>query len=87
MPLFPTLTRAGVERVRAAVERITHIKMTDQGCMLRAYNRSIVQAIVSTREVSTYIPALAYTFSTHPPRSQSPTPSAPPASRNIHYTS
>ncbi|MFZ1639980.1 MAG: glycosyltransferase [Candidatus Contendobacter sp.] len=47
-------------------ERITHIKMTDQGCMLRAYSRAIVKAIVSTREVSTYIPALAYTFAAHP---------------------
>ena len=47
-------------------ERITHIKMTDQGCMLRAYSRSIVKAIVSTREVSTYIPALAYTIAANP---------------------
>lgn len=47
-------------------ERITKIRMTDQGCMLRAYSRSIVKAIVSTREVSTYIPALAYTFAAHP---------------------
>ena len=47
-------------------ERITHIKMTDQGCMLRAYSRSIIKAIVATREVSTYIPALAYTFAAHP---------------------
>ena len=47
-------------------ERITHIKMTDQGCMLRAYSWSIAKAIVATREVSTYIPALAYTFATNP---------------------
>lgn len=47
-------------------ERITHIRMTDQGCMLRAYSRSIVKAIASTREVSTYIPALAYTFAANP---------------------
>ncbi|MCC6134033.1 MAG: glycosyltransferase [Candidatus Contendobacter sp.] len=47
-------------------ERITHIKMTDQGCMLRAYSRSIVKAVVATREVSTYIPALAYTFAANP---------------------
>jgi undecaprenyl-phosphate 4-deoxy-4-formamido-L-arabinose transferase len=47
-------------------ERITHIKMTDQGCMLRAYNRDIVNAIVASREVSTYIPALAYTFAFSP---------------------
>ena len=47
-------------------ERITHIKMTDQGCMLRAYSRDIVNAIVASREVSTYIPALAYTFAFDP---------------------
>ena len=47
-------------------ERITRIKMTDQGCMLRAYSRDIVRAIVASREVSTYIPALAYTFSYNP---------------------
>ena len=47
-------------------ERITKIRMTDQGCMLRAYSRDIVTAIVSTREVSTYIPALAYTFAANP---------------------
>lgn len=47
-------------------EQITHIKMTDQGCMLRAYSRSIVKAIAATREVSTYIPALAYTFAANP---------------------
>jgi undecaprenyl-phosphate 4-deoxy-4-formamido-L-arabinose transferase len=47
-------------------ERITRIKMTDQGCMLRAYSRAIVDAIVASREVSTYIPALAYTFAFSP---------------------
>jgi undecaprenyl-phosphate 4-deoxy-4-formamido-L-arabinose transferase len=47
-------------------ERITHIRMTDQGCMLRAYSRDIVDAIVAAREVSTFIPALAYTFAHHP---------------------
>ena len=47
-------------------ERITQIRMTDQGCMLRAYSRSIVKAVAATREVSTYIPALAYTFAANP---------------------
>jgi len=47
-------------------ERITHIKMTDQGCMLRAYDRPIVDAIRASREVSTYIPALAYSFARNP---------------------
>ncbi|HET7402826.1 MAG TPA: glycosyltransferase [Usitatibacter sp.] len=47
-------------------ERITRIRMTDQGCMLRAYDRNIVDAIRASREVSTYIPALAYSFAQNP---------------------
>jgi undecaprenyl-phosphate 4-deoxy-4-formamido-L-arabinose transferase len=47
-------------------ERITRIRMTDQGCMLRAYSRDIVDAVAAAREVSTFIPALAYTFAHHP---------------------
>jgi undecaprenyl-phosphate 4-deoxy-4-formamido-L-arabinose transferase len=47
-------------------ERITRIRMTDQGCMLRAYSRGIVDAINSCREISTYVPALAYTFAQRP---------------------
>jgi undecaprenyl-phosphate 4-deoxy-4-formamido-L-arabinose transferase len=52
-----------MNRVR---ERITGIKMTDQGCMLRAYSIDIVRAIAASREVSTFIPALAYTFAHSP---------------------
>jgi undecaprenyl-phosphate 4-deoxy-4-formamido-L-arabinose transferase len=47
-------------------ERITRIRMTDQGCMLRAYSRDIVAAIAASREVSTFIPALAYTYAHRP---------------------
>ncbi len=47
-------------------ERITRIKMTDQGCMLRAYSRSIVNTINACHEVSTFIPALAYSFAQKP---------------------
>jgi len=58
--------RAASRIVNALRERTTHIRMTDQGCMMRAYSREIVQAIVASREVSTYIPALAYTFAARP---------------------
>ena len=44
----------------------TDIKMSDQGCMLRAYSRRIVDAIASTGERSTFIPALAYKFASNP---------------------
>jgi len=47
-------------------ERITKIHMTDQGCMLRAYSRQIVDAINDCRESNTFIPALAYTFAHRP---------------------
>ena len=47
-------------------ERLTRIRMTDQGCMLRAYDRAIVEAIRASREVSTFIPALAYSYAHNP---------------------
>ena len=47
-------------------ERITHVVMTDQGCMLRAYSREIIFAINHSKEVNTFIPALAYTYARHP---------------------
>jgi undecaprenyl-phosphate 4-deoxy-4-formamido-L-arabinose transferase len=62
----PWLRRALSRAMNRVRERITRIRMTDQGCMLRAYSRDIVQAINECREVSTFIPALAYTFATSP---------------------
>lgn len=47
-------------------EKITRIKMTDQGCMFRAYDRNIIDAINSCKEVNTFIPALAYSFARNP---------------------
>jgi undecaprenyl-phosphate 4-deoxy-4-formamido-L-arabinose transferase len=47
-------------------ERITKIKMTDQGNMLRAYGRNIIDLINQCKEVNTFIPALAYTFARNP---------------------
>ena len=47
-------------------ERTTRIHMTDQGCMLRANDRQVVEAINRCEEVNTFIPALAYTFSSNP---------------------
>ncbi|MDH4096478.1 MAG: glycosyltransferase [Betaproteobacteria bacterium] len=43
-------------------ERITSIRMTDQGCMLRAYGRPVVDAILHSNEHSTFIPALAHLY-------------------------
>jgi undecaprenyl-phosphate 4-deoxy-4-formamido-L-arabinose transferase len=47
-------------------EKITHIKMTDQGNMLRAYGRNVIDLINQCREVNTFVPALAYTFARNP---------------------
>lgn len=43
-------------------EKITGIRMTDQGNMLRAYGRNVVDLINQCQEVNTFVPALAYTF-------------------------
>ena len=47
-------------------QRITHITMTDQGCMLRGYSRHIVDLVRQCNETNTFIPALAYTFAANP---------------------
>jgi undecaprenyl-phosphate 4-deoxy-4-formamido-L-arabinose transferase len=62
----PWLRKAMSRAMNRVRERITRIRMTDQGCMLRAYSRDIVQAINESREVSTYIPALGYNFARNP---------------------
>jgi undecaprenyl-phosphate 4-deoxy-4-formamido-L-arabinose transferase len=61
--LFRRFASRLTNRVR---ERITRIKMTDQGCMLRAYSRDVVEAINACREANTFIPALAYSFARRP---------------------
>ena len=58
--------RYGSRAMNRLRERITRIRMSDQGCMLRAYSRPIIDAINACREVSTFIPALAYTFAHRP---------------------
>jgi undecaprenyl-phosphate 4-deoxy-4-formamido-L-arabinose transferase len=47
-------------------EKVTRIKITDQGNMLRAYARNVVDLVNQCNEVSTFIPALAYIFSRKP---------------------
>ena len=60
---FRRLASQAMNRLR---ESITQIRMTDQGCMLRAYSRDIVDAVNACREANTFIPALAYTFAQRP---------------------
>ena len=61
--LFRRWASRAMNRLR---ERITRVKMTDQGCMMRAYSRAIVVAINQCHEVSTFIPALGYSFAMRP---------------------
>ena len=48
--------------INKAVQKATGVMMTDYGCMLRAYRRSIVNAMLQCREHSTFIPVLANSF-------------------------
>ena len=47
-------------------ERITPVRITDQGCMMRGYSRSVVTALNHTREINTFIPALAALYAMRP---------------------
>ena len=51
--------------INLAVQRSTGVAMTDYGCMLRAYRRSIVDAMLACSERSTFIPILANSFARH----------------------
>src|SRR3990167_11105100 len=42
------------------------LKMQDEGCMLRAYHRNVVDLMIATEESTTFIPALALTYAAHP---------------------
>ena len=47
-------------------EKITNIRMTDQGCMLRGYSREIALEVAISNESRTFIPALAYLYAAKP---------------------
>ncbi|MBP0942216.1 undecaprenyl-phosphate 4-deoxy-4-formamido-L-arabinose transferase [Pseudomonas alliivorans] len=51
--------------INLAVQRSTGVAMNDYGCMLRAYRRTIVDAMLACRERSTFIPILANSFARH----------------------
>jgi len=48
--------------VNSMVRRATGVNMHDYGCMLRGYRRHIVEAMLTCREHSTFIPILANSF-------------------------
>lgn len=51
--------------INLAVQRSTGVAMSDYGCMLRVYRRTIVDAMLACRERSTFIPILANSFARH----------------------
>ena len=61
--MFRRLASGAVNRVTAV---ITRMKLTDFGCMLRAYSRDVVEEINRCHEASTFIPALAQSFARRP---------------------
>ncbi len=48
--------------VNKVTAKATGVQMHDYGCMLRAYRRSVVQAMLQCHERSTFIPVLANSF-------------------------
>jgi len=49
-------------RINWMVKKATGVGMSDYGCMLRAYKRPVVDAMLQCRERSTFIPVLANSF-------------------------
>jgi undecaprenyl-phosphate 4-deoxy-4-formamido-L-arabinose transferase len=60
------LRRAASWIVNRVTTTITRLKLTDFGCMLRAYSREVVDEINRCDESSTFIPALAQSFARRP---------------------
>lgn len=54
--------RAASHMVNKLVQMSTGVDMNDYGCMLRAYHRRIVDAMLQCHERSTFIPVLANSF-------------------------
>jgi undecaprenyl-phosphate 4-deoxy-4-formamido-L-arabinose transferase len=46
--------------------KTTRVRITDQGCMLRAYDRRLIDVILRSGEARTFIPVLAYGYARSP---------------------
>ena len=46
--------------------KLTDIRLSDQGCMFRAYHCSLIQLMVASKETSLFIPAQAYSLAQKP---------------------
>ena len=60
---FRRLASKAMNRLR---DRITKITMTDQGCMMRGYDRRVVNLMKKSKEINTFIPALGFTYASKP---------------------
>jgi undecaprenyl-phosphate 4-deoxy-4-formamido-L-arabinose transferase len=60
---FRRLASGIVNRITVA---ITRMRLTDFGCMLRAYRRDVVDEINRSEEASTFVPALGQSFARNP---------------------
>jgi undecaprenyl-phosphate 4-deoxy-4-formamido-L-arabinose transferase len=47
-------------------ERITNIRIKDQGSMMRAFSRDVVDQIIESREATPFIPAMAQYYASNP---------------------
>ncbi|MEI6971976.1 MAG: glycosyltransferase [bacterium] len=56
------LRRLASYMVNRVAQKATGVKMHDYGCMLRAYRRQVVDAVLQCEERSTFIPILANSF-------------------------
>lgn len=61
--LFRRVASAAVNRMTVA---ITRMRLTDFGCMLRAYSRDVVDEINQCDEAATFLPALGQSFARRP---------------------
>lgn len=61
--LFRRAASRAVNRITVA---ITGMRLSDYGCMLRAYSREVVEQMTRSEERATFIPALALSFARRP---------------------
>jgi undecaprenyl-phosphate 4-deoxy-4-formamido-L-arabinose transferase len=62
----PAWRRRASRLINLIRDRITRVRITDHGCMLRGYGRGVVDAVNQCSEYNTFVPALAYTFASTP---------------------
>ncbi len=62
----PLFRKAASKVINLATNRLAKLHIRDYGCMLRGYDRRIIEIINKSCETNTFIPALAQKFATNP---------------------